>query len=333
MKSWLRVTIFNLLLSVAVFCSESRAESAWRIGFSSISGAYAPLWIAADAGLFKKHGLDVELVYTRAGPVSLAALLSGEIKVVGIGSDAVVAADLAGNRELAIIAAVTNSIVTSMMAHSSIRSPVELKGKTVAISRFGGLIDFSARYILRQHGLEPGRDVTLIQAGGVPEVIALMQRGTAQAGVMSPPTTLRAQQLGYHELVNLADLNFPYASIVIATRRTLLREQPEMVKSFLKAYVEAIALYRKNKPLAFKVLKNYTKTDDEKILEETHKAYALKAIPAIPMVPKQALESVIESSRQVKEVGRSSPGVKAEELLAMELLMELEREGFFKTVR
>jgi NitT/TauT family transport system substrate-binding protein len=333
MKGQNKISIFGVVLSVLVFCLGSPVEGAWRIGYSAISGAFAPLWIAADAGLFKKHGLDVELVYTRAGPVSLAALLAGETRVVAIGSDAVVAAYLAGNREVAIIAAVTNTIVTSMMAHSSIGSPIDLKGKTVAISRFGGLIDFSARYILRQHGLEPGRDVTLIQAGGVPEVIALMQRGAAQAGVMSPPTTLRAQQLGYHELVNLADLNFPYASIVIATRRTLLREQPEMIKSFLKAYVEAIAVYRKNKALAFKTLTNYTKTNDEKILEETHRAYALKAIPPFPMVPKQALESVIESSRQIKEAGRSSPGVKAEELLAMDLLMELERDGFFKTVR
>jgi NitT/TauT family transport system substrate-binding protein len=332
MKSQIRIAIFSLLLSVVVFCPWSTVEGAWRIGYSAISGAFAPLWIAADSGLFKKHGLDVELVYARAGPVSLAALLAGETRVVAIGSDAVVAAYLAGDREVAIIAAVTNSIVQSMMAQPSIRSPVELKGKTVAISRFGGLIDFSARYILRQHGLEPGRDVTLIQAGGVPEVIALMQRGAAEAGVMSPPTTLKAQQLGYHELINLADLNFPYASIVIATRRTLLREQPHMIKSFLKAYVEAIALYRKNKALAFKVLKHYTKTDDKKILEETHRAYALKAIPPIPVVPKQALENVIEGNRQIKEVGRLSPTAKAEELLTMDLLMELEREGFFKSL-
>ncbi len=331
MKGLIRITVLSALLSLAVFCPAT-AGAAWRIGYSAISGGFAPLWIAADTGLFKKHGLDVELVYTRAGPVSLAALLAGEVRAVAIGGDAVVAAYLSGNREVAIIAAVTNSIVQSMMAQRSIKSPAELKGKTVAISRFGGLIDFSARYILRQHGLEPGRDVTLIQAGGVPEVVALMERGAAQAGVMSPPTTLRAERLGYHELVNMADLNFPYASIVIATRRTMLRDQREMIKSFLKAYVEAISLYRKNKPLAFKVLKNYTKTDDEKILEETHRAYALKAIPSFPVVPKQALENVIESSKQIKEVGRSSPSAKAEELLAMDLLMELEREGFFKTL-
>ena len=308
----------------------SPVQGAWRVSVPSISGAFGPVWIAADEGFFKKHGLDAEVVYIRGAPQTIAAFLAGEVHAGALGSEAVVAAYRSGNRDLAIIGAVANKLVLSMMAHPSVRTPSDLKGKTVAISRFGGIVDFGARYILARSGLEPGRDVTIIQAGGGPEVVAIMEKGLAQAGVMSPPTTLKAKQLGYRELVDLAQADFPYASIVLIARRQLLRERATLVESLLKAYSEGAAVYRKDKSLAFRVLSKYTRTKDDKVLEETYRAYALGAIPRVPVVPQEALQNAIDSRRESDRPGLAP--LRAEDLLDMGPLLKLQREGFFETL-
>lgn len=325
----LAVPFFSVLIAF-VLCGWSLVQGAWRVSVPAISGAFGPVWIAAEEGLFKKYGLDAEVVYIRGATQTTAAFLSGEVQVGATGGDGVVAAYRASNRDLAIIGAVSNKLVLSMMAHASVRTPSDLKGKTVAISRFGGIVDFGARYILLRSGLEPGKDVSLIQAGGVPEVIAVMEKGLAQAGVMSPPTTLKATQLGYRELADLAQADFPYASIVLIARRQLLRERAPLVESFLKAYSEGAALYRKDKSLAFRVLSKYTKTNDEKVLEETYRAYALGAIPRVPVVPQEALQNVIDSRKEPDRPGLAP--LRAEDILDMGLLLKLQREGFFETL-
>lgn len=297
----------------------------------SISGAFGPVWIAADGGLFKKYGLETEVIYIRGATQTTAALLSGEVQVAAIGGEGIVAAYRAGNRDLAVIGAVTNQLVLSMMADPSVRVPSDLKGKTVAISRFGGIVDFGARYILMRSGLEPGRDVTLIQAGGVPEVVAVMEKGLAQAGVMSPPTTLKAKQLGFRELVDLSQADFPYASIVLIAHRRLLRERAATVESFLRAYCEGVALYRKDKVLSLRILSKYTRTKDDNVLEETYRAYSRSAIPRVPVVPSEALQNVIDSRREPNPRGPTV--LRAEDLLDMRLMKKLQQEGFFDSLQ
>jgi ABC-type nitrate/sulfonate/bicarbonate transport system substrate-binding protein len=197
--------LFAFLLSPGVVFAQEKKLNHLTISYPSISGAQAVLWIAKEMGLFKKNGLDVDLVYIGGGPRSMAALLSGQLQIIGTGGNSLVAANLNGAKDAVLIATTYNTLVFSLMTRATLKEPKDLKGRSLGVTGFGSLSDFTLRTLLKKSGLDPTRDVVIRPMGGYPEIVASMQSGSLDGGIISPPTNIKAQELGFRELIDAPD--------------------------------------------------------------------------------------------------------------------------------
>lgn len=306
----------------------SRAAAATKLvaAYSAISGLFAGQWTAQESGAFTRHGLDVSLVYISSATKVAQAMLAGEVPIAVMGGEAVINAALAG-ADLVFVAGAVNRPLFFVVATPEIQRPADLKGKTLGVTRYGASTDFAARLALRHWGLEPIKDVAILQMGGVPEILAGLKAGSVKAGALSPPTNVRARREGYRELVNTADLGFfPHDAIV--TTRAFLKSNPEAVRAFLKGYAEGVHRYKSDKPFALEVLKKYTKVSDPDLLEET---YALTR----PVVEDPPLNLDVRGVQAVLDFVASPKAktAKPEHFMDLRILKELEQSGFFKTLR
>lgn len=296
------------------------------VAYSAIAGAQAPMWIAKEKGLYEKYGLDVDLQYIATSTTLTQAMISGEIPIAQTGGNSVVTANLAGG-DLTIIAINAPVIGYMFFGQPNINSLEDLKGKTVAITRFGSNTDFAARYTLRKYGLEPEKDVAIVQAGGVPQTMAAMLSGGVQGTVTGPPNSVTLKKAGMRVLVNIADLEIPYVQTNIAVSKKFMAGNEETVRNFLKAFVEAIAVAKTDKAFAMKVLAEYTKTEDKDVLEETYDYFLDKIVPKVPYAKAEAVQTVLDEMASENEKVK---GIKPESIIDNRLLKELDDSGFIK---
>ena len=260
------------------------------VGYSAISGAFLPAWMAQEAGLYAREGLDVDLRYATS-TVLASALLAGEVPVAIIGGVEVITSNLAGS-DLIMVAGVSTRPVLALMARPEIATPAELEGKRVGVSRLGSVTYYAAILGLRRAGLEPGRDVALVQAGGVPEILPMLESGAAEAGALSPPTWFEAEQRGYRQLLDFTTLDFDYPQTVVAVRRGYLAENRALVRDFLRAFVAGSALQRRDPDQALRVLGQYTRSTDTDILLRTYSAFR-DSFAERPVVPPSVIAPVL----------------------------------------
>ncbi len=290
----------GLILLVLLFPStsplaEEKKLNHITISYPSISGAQAVLWIAKEDGIFYRNGLDVDLVYITGGPRSMAALLSGNLQIIGTGGNSLVAANLKGARDAVIIATTYNTLVFSLMTRPDLKEPSELRGKSLGVTGLGSLSDFTLRTLLRRWGLDPARDVIVRPMGGYPEMLASMRSGMIDGAVFSPPSNIKAQALGFREFIDAGSLGIEYAATCYATTRPFIREHRETVARFTRSLVEAIHRFKTDKAGSFRIMQRYTKTGDPEILEETYRVYALRYLPRAPYPSLNGVKTILES--------------------------------------
>jgi NitT/TauT family transport system substrate-binding protein len=242
------------------------------IGFSNVAAAYAPLWIAERNGLFRQYGLDVDIRNTSSGAITMAALASGDIQVAYTGGPGAVNAALAGG-DIRIFGGYLDRMPFQLVARSDIQSVLDLRGRVVAMNRAGGAGDFVTNYVLRQHGLEPNRDVTLLQLGAEPERVAALTAGAASATVVNPPFDAVAQQAGLRVIFDTATLPVRYSLIVLAAQRSFLDRQPQAAQGILQATQEALRLFKADRELATSVLRDQMRITDDALLTATWEYY------------------------------------------------------------
>jgi NitT/TauT family transport system substrate-binding protein len=306
-----------------VFAQGGKANQL-TISYPSISGAQAVLWVAKESGIFKKNGLEVDLVYIGGGPRSMAALLSGQLGIIGTGGNSLVAANLNGAKDAVLIATTYNTLVFSLMTRANIKDPKDLKGKAVGVTGFGSLSDFTLRTLLKRSGLDPARDVVVRPMGGYPETLASMQSGALDGGIISPPMNLKAQELGFRELMDAGSIGFEYASTCYGTTRPFIRERRETVAQFMRSLTEAIHRFKSDKAGSLKIIQQYTKTRDAAVLEETYRVYAEKYLPRAPYPTLNGVKSILDS------FGDSIPAAKTaspETFVDMSFVQELDKSG------
>lgn len=296
------------------------------IPYSAVSGMFAPLWVTKDAGLFEKYGLDVTVDYIASSTTMTAAMLSGEVKVGNIGSNAVIQANLAGG-DVVLVAGTSNMLVFSLYGRPDIKRVEDLKGKAVGVSRFGASTDFGARQTIKKFGLEPEKDVAIIQTGGSPETLAALVSGGIQGAVFGAPSTLLAKKAGMHEIVAMADLGIPYSAAAIGVRRDFLKQNPEVVRNMLKAVSEGIARGKQDKEFAMKVIGKYVKSDDKDVQAETYDNYFTKALAEAPYVSVEAVQTVLDA---VAEENPKAKDLKPDSFIDNSLVKELDDSGFVK---
>jgi ABC-type nitrate/sulfonate/bicarbonate transport system substrate-binding protein len=286
---WLITVVFA---SVPAFGAESSLRKI-RAAITSISGSMVPPWAAHEAGIFNKYGLQVEVIATPSGVQGTNALIAGEVSFVQIAGGTTAGAAV-GGADLKIVATMVGTLVLNLVVRPEIEKPEQLRGKSIGISRFGTSLHTGARIAAKHFGLEPGKDVHIVEIGAGDWIVGALQGNRVQAAVFGYPATSRALKLGNRLLLHIPGLNIPYASIGVSTRGEIIREDPDLVRRFLSAEIEAIALMKKDRAFATKVLSKYLRTDDPELLAESYDVQIAKYMMKVPLTTADAVRSVLE---------------------------------------
>jgi NitT/TauT family transport system substrate-binding protein len=261
--------------------------------YSSYSSPFLPMFVAKEAGLWEKYGLDVDLIYIATGPTVAQGMVAGEIAFAGVGA-AVVDARLMGS-DLIVIADMVPVLLFSLYGDPTIGSVGELRGKTIAASQRGGAADVAGRLMLRHFGLVPDDDVSFLYAGGMPSILAATQQRIVSAGVISAPSTLQARELGLREIVDIGALRIPFPHDLVAVSAPYARQNPDVVRRFLKGYIEAIKRLRDDKPLAMQALGKYTRTDEPRFQEEAYDN-VVNVFARLPLMSPEPMQAALDES-------------------------------------
>ena len=303
----------------APFDCRAADAPALRANYSAFSGAFAPVWIAADKSLFAKYGLNVDIRYI-APATSTQALLAKNLEIVNPGGE-IVEAGLNGE-PVVYIAGILNRAVMSLYAKPEIASIADLKGKVLAVTVPGATTDFAARVLLQQARLTPGKDVKILYLKGMVEILAGINQGNADAGIFTAPTTLKAGHAGLKELVNVTEKNIPMIHAAFASTREYVKTQPDNVRRFLQAYLEGIKIASTDAEFAKQIIGKYTKTTDPSDLENSYQTF-LPAWERLPIVPAAAVQTMLNFA--------AHPGAKTarpESFIDNSILAELGKSGF-----
>jgi ABC-type nitrate/sulfonate/bicarbonate transport system substrate-binding protein len=275
------------------YAADASSPRKVRMAFTSLSGSMIPPWMAREAGIFSKHGLEVEVIATPSGVEGMNALIAGEVQFLQIAGGTTVSAALGGG-DVIILGTTIDTFVQNLMVRPEIEKAEQLKGKSLGISRFGTSIDTGARVALRHFGLVPEKDVAIVQIGSVESTVLAMQGNRVQAGILSFPSIARAKKLGHRVLLDIGALGIPYASTGMTTRGRLVREDPDLIRRYMAAQVEAIARAKRDRNLAMTVMGKYLRTTDSEMLSETYDIYVQKHLLKVPLPSIEAIRSVLE---------------------------------------
>jgi NitT/TauT family transport system substrate-binding protein len=323
MKRLLAFAILALLAPATEVNAQLKRIAA---GYSAVSATQTGFYIAKDAKLFEKYGLFVDPVYVPGGSRMAQAIIAGEFPLALAGGN-IVNVNLAGG-DIVIIGGVVNVPSFYLFVQSAIKRNENLKGKALGITRYGASTDVSLRAYLKKYGLEPDRDVKILQMGGQPEIVAGMQAGVVQGGILSSPADFRAKRSGFVMLANFAKEGIDYPTTSVVSTRSTIKKDRDTVKRFLMAYSEAVDLLFRDKELAMKVIGKWTRTQDRETLESSYE-YATNFIERPPRLPFKATENILAS---MAETDPRAKDHKAEEFLDPSIYNELEKSGFFKSL-
>jgi len=312
--------VFVIFLGCWLSSSAQAQVVKLKAAYSSESSWSLATWVAYDAGLFKKYGLSVDLVLIRSAATITAALIAGETPMIQLGGNGTIQAALQG-ADTVNVQTLVPIIPQSLVVTADIKSPEDLRGKRLGVSRFGALSDLVIRHYLRKFGLDPVKDVTIIQVGGIPELLAAMKAGAISGGSLSPPVLSAAKKAGFKELGDFESLDYKYPAVAIATTRSFIRRQRSTALNFLRAEIEGIHAIRTQKNFAVNTLKKYMRISDPDILEEGYR-YAVRFIQPRPLPTTEETRAVLEELKR--------PDAKPENFIDLSLMQELEKEKFFE---
>lgn len=279
------------------------------------------LWIAQDRGLFKRNGLNIDLTHIPTNQ-AVQALVGGKIQFTTTGPQ-VIEANLAGADTVYILNP-TNTFVFSIYSKPEIVNLKSLAGKTLGATNKGTPTDIAGRMVLTQNGLKPDVDVKIVYLKELPALAAALQQGIIDAALLSAPSTLTAKNFGMKELVDVTALKIPFVQHGIGTTRSYIKENPDVVRRFVRSAVEGIDYARKNRGDALTILAKYTKITDQAQLTESL-ATNEPAWEKIPLPSQAAIEAVLNASENPK-----AKAAKWDQFVDDRFLKELVAAGAFK---
>ena len=241
------------------------------VSYAQPSGAFTPIWVAYEAGLFKKYGLNGNLQLLTP-QVSAQAVISEEVDFYTDGPD-LINARLRGG-QVKYFAGTIQQLVFQIWAAKEFKSIQELKGKTIAASTPRAALDTATREALKKNGLVPDRDVQVLYVQTVPAILSSVLGGKTAAGTLSAPNTLKAKESGLNMLVDIGKLNIPGFQVAYGTTEKYLKNNPNTVYAFLKAIAEGVVLSHKDPGIAKKTIGKYAKIEDAPTIDGTYEAFA-----------------------------------------------------------
>lgn len=309
--------------------SPSPAADKIRIGLSSMSAIHGAMWAAEEKGLFKKHGIDPEVITIGAGTQAVGALLAGDVPIVSGGGDVVINANLRGG-DVIMVASVLNRGVQRVMALPDIKSPKDLKGKRVGVTRYGAASHLVLQLMMGRWGMSPG-DIIVLQIGSSTSMLASLDKGGIDAAVLTIPSVFVAEERGYRVLADLADMDIYYLHTMITTSRSFLKSNRDQATRFLKSFIEGIAFFKKNKRESIEVLKKKLRTDakGEKHLEKSYDLLAGGYYESVPYPSMKGVETLLQFMEKDHPKAKTAD---PKSFVDSSIVAELEASGFIKAL-
>jgi len=320
------VSILLLLFLAALPLAHAHADEKLEkiyVGVAGLSGALAHAFIPKDSGLYEKYGLDAELIFFQGGTQAIQAALAGGVQMVVTAGPEIINARVAGS-DMIMIAGYMNTLPYSIVADKKITRFEQLKGTKAAISKFGSTSDLAVRFAHERNGLTPGKDVTIIQLGDQNTRFAGLTAGSVQSTLISPPFDITAKKMGFNILADMADLGLPYQHETVATTDRFIKEHPETVRKFLRAFVAGIHLWMTDEKKTKEVLAKRLRIKEKEILDETYVAYK-------KLTEKKPYPTVKGIQFQIDDVAKRNPkakNAKPEDFFNITMLKELDQSGF-----
>jgi NitT/TauT family transport system substrate-binding protein len=279
--------------------------------------------------MFERNGLDVKLVFVGSGATNIQALINNDVQIAVTGTAAIVSA-AAGGVDLVIVGSMYDGLLFDLIADRTIKTASDLRGKKIGISRFGGSSHYAVVAMVKKMGLDPARDVIIVQAGTDRMRAGAIVNGAIHATVVTPPVDQKYKDLGIHKLLSIKDLDIPFVNDAIVVTRGYFRENPGTVRNFLRALVESFAFYKNssNRDMIVKIMAKYLALDagrDREVLSEMYDLFAREYYRKLPLVSTAGLNAVING---VAEGDPKARHLAAERLIDDSILREMEKSGF-----
>jgi ABC-type nitrate/sulfonate/bicarbonate transport system substrate-binding protein len=293
---------------------------------SAPSVAMALPWFAEEARLYSKHDLDFQLVYIASSGIVTAAMSSGNGNIGIVGGEGPMRAFLAGNTDFVFIGSIKNVLTHSIMGKPDIKRPEDLKGKRIGVGRIGGNGHYFAVYGLRAKGLDPLRDVNLIQTGGAPETIQALMSGAVDAASVTTPQDTRAAFAGYNYVIDGREIRPPFIAAGFVTLRSLIAKRPKVISQFMHTMAESLKMMVSDRELAFKVISRKIGLTDRKVFDAAYTQELNVLEPRFEIKPiaiQATLDEIAKTDARAKQI-------KAEQLIDRRFLVEMEKDGTFE---
>ena len=297
-----------------------------RVGIPGLSAEFAPVWAANDRGLLKKYGFESEIIAMQGGTQLAQAVIGASIPIAVMGGAYLTAA--VRGADLVMIATHMDKFPYSLIVKPNIKKVEDLKGTKLAISRFGSSSDAGLRVALQKLGLNPDKDVTILQVGGQTERFAALKGGTVDGTVVIPPLSGAAQRLGYNALINMTELGIPYPQEGVVVSRQMIGSRRETIIRFLKAYIEGVKELKTDKEFAIAVMAKHLRLDrkkDREALEDSFKEVVIEQMLKIPIINLEAIKVGLDLLGKDKPARASS---NPRDYVDGTLMQELVKSGF-----
>ena len=327
MKKAFLAIVAAAALSISFFAALAGAQATrLNVGYSAVSADQLPAWVAKDTGLFAQNGLDVQLIFFTGGSTAMLALISGDVPITQVSGPGLINSVFAGSDAVFIAAGMT-SLNYVLMGKPGVKTPEQLKGGTVAISRFGSATDTIARFALKRIGLVPGKDVTLVQVGSGPDRLSAALTGRVTASVINPPSSFVAEKKGLAVVADVAKMGLVFQHTGVATTRRYIKEHSDIVRRYIRAHVEAVHTMWTNKEATIKALSHYMGSGlDRETLERSYENVMTEAFYPKKQYP--SLEGIKTVLDDIAERDPRAKNANPEQFVDMSFIRELDQSGF-----
>lgn len=322
--------LIKALICAVIVASICNPTGAWsqakkiKVGYSSDAPGSLVTWLAREAGIFAKNGLDADLVRTRT-TIGVMALLSGELDFIQASGPVVLESTLRGS-DLVYIAGGMSTLDFIFMSQPEIKTAEMLKGAVVGLASIRGASLVATEFALQKLGLN-SKDVKFIVIGGTPERLISMRNKRLQATLLSPPTSIVAEREGFNVLADVGALGLPFLHNGIAASRRFVRDNPETARRYVKAQVEAVHLMKTDRKTSVAVLGKYLRqTANKEVLERSYELsstddkYSRKQYPSLPGI-QTVLDAIADENPKAKSA-------RPEQFVDTRFIKELDDSGY-----
>ena len=313
-----------IILLLALLTQTVFAADRMRIGYSGLSPATAMLWVAQEGKLFEKQGLNPEVLFLRNN-LGQSAMIAGEIEMCSYSASLMAPARVQG-ADLVMIVSFQQKLNYRLVVRPEIRTLADLKGKVLGVTRYGTVNDATMRLLINKLGLNPERDVTLIQVGDSAPVVAtsLIAGKTFDGALLQPPYYNKAVESGFRVFANMEEMDIPFQQVGLNTTQRLIARNPDVVRRVVKSIIDGVQLIRNNPAVAKRAIGRYMQIKDEKVLEESYQQ--LKGTAEIKPYPSaEGFKTILDDLAKKLPAARTA---NPREFMDARFIQELDKSGY-----